>query len=145
MEGSHFAISTNFLVIEQLAKDNIRSGLHVSNQVIPAWRTAQEEVDHRISTIRLLAAVEEDKSLTTRILAENFNVFSKNSERYGNWLDGSLTNSLTKTKQIVSEFSPNCWKKTSNLLPRRVEVCSHIRHIHRPRLPDYHVNRSLKN
>ena len=47
----------------------------------------------------LLAAVEEDESLSTRMLAEDFNVdhstivVSKSSEKYGNWLGGSPTNS----------------------------------------------------
>ena len=54
---------------------------------------------------------------------------------YGYWLDGFLTNSLTKTNSIVSKFSPNCSKETSNPLPIRDGVCSHTRQIHRPRLP----------
>ena len=66
-----------------------------------------------------LLAVEEDESLTTRMLTEDsmWNirppfVDSKSSKKYGNWLYGSPTNSPT-TKPNVSEFSPICSRETS--------------------------------
>ncbi|KAI4460686.1 mariner mos1 transposase-like protein [Holotrichia oblita] len=69
----------------------------------------------------LLAAVEEDESLT-RMLAEDFNMDHstivrslKISAKYGNWLDGSPTNSPTTTNPNVSEFSPICYSEMSKL------------------------------
>ena len=54
----------------------------------------------------VLAAVEEDESLTTSMLVGSLHgsIVSKSSERYGNWLDRSPTNSPTTTKPNVSEF-----------------------------------------
>ena len=42
-------------------------------------------------------------------------VVSKSSEKYGNWMYGSPTNSPTTTKPNVSEFTPICCRETSKL------------------------------
>ena len=73
-QHSHFAISTNFLANEQSAKAKLKNGSRSSNRVIQTSKMKKEEVDHQISTIRLLASVEEDKILTTRMLTKDFNV-----------------------------------------------------------------------
>ena len=88
---SHFAISTTFLPKEQFEKwcKKFKSG---------DTNLADEEGRSRPSSFYdqvLLAAVEEDQSLTSRMLAKpsmwtirpSF-VVSKSLEKYGNWLDG---------------------------------------------------------
>ncbi|PRD34569.1 UNVERIFIED_CONTAM: hypothetical protein NCL1_14216 [Trichonephila clavipes] len=66
----------------------------------------------------LLAAMEEDKSLTTQMLASmsiNPRLFiaSKSLEKCGKLLDGSSMSSPTTTEPITFEFSPSYCSKTS--------------------------------
>lgn len=98
---------------------SMQVGLPVSNLATLAWKISQEEVDHRISMIRhFWPAMEEDENLTTQMLSINFNVNqssfvdSKSLERYGNWLDGTATNSPITIKPNVSEFSLICYNET---------------------------------
>ncbi|GFY58738.1 histone-lysine N-methyltransferase SETMAR [Trichonephila inaurata madagascariensis] len=65
----------------------------------------------------LLAAVEEDENLTTRTLAENFNVNQsavvRCLKKLGKSLDGSPTSSPTTTEPIAFEFSPSYCRETN--------------------------------
>ena len=72
IQHNHFAISTNFLSKEQSTKAKLKDGSRSSNWAIQTLQMKKEEVDYQISA--LLAAVEEDESLTTRMLPEDFNV-----------------------------------------------------------------------
>ncbi|GFS29906.1 HTH_48 domain-containing protein [Trichonephila inaurata madagascariensis] len=68
----------------------------------------------------LLEAVEESESLTTQMLAEDFNVnhprwfvASKSLEKCGKSLDESLTSSPTTIEPIAFEFSPSYCSETN--------------------------------
>ncbi|CAD1468581.1 unnamed protein product [Heterotrigona itama] len=70
MQPSHFAISTNFLVKQQSAEAKLKDGLRSSNLADEKGSGQPSNFDDQA----LLAAVEEDEILTTRMLAEDFNV-----------------------------------------------------------------------
>ena len=113
----------------------------------------------------LLDAVEEDESLTTRILAgismlTNQPSFadSRSLEKCGSWPGGSPTNYPKTTRPYGSQFLPN-WAPETNKSPKPHVEARVIESIedkgwdllpHPPYSPteaptDYHVNRSLKN
>ncbi|KAF8787865.1 Sorting nexin-25 like protein [Argiope bruennichi] len=73
-QRSHFAISTNFSERAHSAEVDAGNGLPVSDLATLAWKISYEgrpsDFDHRA----FLAAMEEDESLTTQMLAGNFNV-----------------------------------------------------------------------
>ncbi|GFS75882.1 hypothetical protein TNCV_4665421 [Trichonephila clavipes] len=77
----------------------------------PLQRISQEEVGHRISRSSSSGSLKEDESLTTRILAEDFNVNQstvvRRLKKLGKSLDGFPTSSPTTTEPIAFEFSPS--------------------------------------
>lgn len=119
-QHSYFEISTNFLAKEQLAKDNVGSGLPVSNLRNTSLKDEPEkggwsDFDYKA----LLAMAEEDDSMTTQMLAESSNIYHstiiRRLKKIGKvWkLVGWVPkNSLTTTRLIEFEFLPDSCSET---------------------------------
>ena len=105
MQHSHFAISTNFLTRGPSVKAKLKNASRSSNRAIQTSQIKRSTIKFRRPGTFGSRWLPESWSKTSMWTIRPSFVLSKSSEKYGNWLDGSPTNSpITERVRIFTDL-----------------------------------------